>query len=421
MERIVHRQLYDYLSNENILNDAQSGFRPKHSCQSSLHRLTEYIHKSLHEGKVVGMVAIDLKKAFDTVDHAILLEKLQFYGVRQNNLHWFESYLSDRRQFAEVNGSKSTPESVLTGVPQGSILGPLLFIIYTNDLPHCVNESQINMYADDTAIYFAHKSVKTINAVLNDDLNRVFEWFCANKVSMHFGKSVTMLISNPQKRRHLSNNVNVTTNGNNLENVSQLTYLGVLIDENLTFNDHITNVAKKVSRSIGIMKYCKFLPKRVLIHMYNAFVLPHIDYCCTVFYPLSQTNVTRLQRLQNRALRLLLKAPPRTHIEDMLSELNFMSIKQRQLFNLLVFTWKIVNNHLPSYLCDFNFVANVHQHFTRSSQANTVFIPRCSKRSLQFNAFTQWNILPAELRNAQSLPVFKRECSRYVFTHCTRF
>ena len=156
LERIVHRQLTEYCSQNKLITDAQSGFRKGHSTQTSLLRLTENVLDLVENGSTVGMIALDLKKAFDTVNHKILLQKMDYYGVRGPELAWFSDYLSNRHQQALINGHISDSRTIDTGVPQGSILGPLLFIMYVNDLSASLQSSSVNMYADDTAFYFGH-------------------------------------------------------------------------------------------------------------------------------------------------------------------------------------------------------------------------------------------------------------------------
>ena len=165
LERIAHMQLMDYCTENSLLSDAQSGFRKSHSTQTSLLRMTERVYSSLNSGHFVGMVALDLKKAFDTVNHEILIDKLDYYGVHGATKLWFKDYLSNRSQYAAINGQLSDSKQIRTGVPQGSILGSLLFIIYVNDIPVCINSSEANMYADDTAFYYSNTKLSEVDSL----------------------------------------------------------------------------------------------------------------------------------------------------------------------------------------------------------------------------------------------------------------
>ena len=239
IERIVQKQLYSYLTENNLLSHVQSGFRQNFSTQTSLHRLTEDLYNALNKSKVTGLVAIDLKKAFDTVNHRVLLSKLDHYGVRQSSLQWFTSYLQDRTQQSFINNTLSHPDVITTGVPQGSILGPLLFIIYVNDLPCALQKCSVNMYADDTAFYYSDKDSKAVSSALNEDLENLHAWLCANKLSLHIGKTRSILICNHQKLRHISDpNLNINLGSSPVEQAEHLPYLGIEIDSRCNFNIH---------------------------------------------------------------------------------------------------------------------------------------------------------------------------------------
>jgi hypothetical protein len=248
MERIAHDQMYSYLYDNELLCPQQSGFKKGHSCQTSLHRMTEYVFSELHKGNVVGLVALDLKKAFDTVNHSILLSKMKLYGIGRKELAWFMSYLNNRQQVCCLDACSSDPLTIDCGVPQGSILGPLLFILYVNDLPQCFSECQVNIYADDTAFYIAKRTVTEINEALQTELDQVHNWLCANKLSLHVGKTASMLLCSHQKRRHLQNqHISLDVHNEQIGQVEGLKYLGVHIDQHLNFNQHIDDVCKKNS------------------------------------------------------------------------------------------------------------------------------------------------------------------------------
>jgi hypothetical protein len=358
------------------------------------------------------------------ISEEILIKKQEHYGVRNRNLQWFKSYLNDRTQFSLINNVKSEMQSIETGVPQGSILGPLLFILYVNDLPGCVQKCQINMYADDTAIYFSAKNVPDMSSAINSDLKNIYGWFCANKVSVHFGKTETMLISNPQKRRFLpSTDLNVSvTNNETLSQVDNVKYLGITLDDRLSFDSHIDGLAKQISKKIGILKSCKFLSRNTLVHLFNSIVLPHFDYCSSVWCATSSKNLTRLQRLQNRAMRLILRKPHRTHIEDMLDELKWMSVRQRNVFNNMILMWKIVNGFAPTYLSDnITYVNQTHSHFTRAHFNQSISLQYHHKNAFFNHAVTVWNQLPHDLRILETLSQFKKSVSSFIFANVHRF
>ena len=184
MEKLVHNQIYSYLQQNNILIEAQHGFRPLRSTVSTLLKITNQWYHNIDEGLLNGVVFLDLKKAFDTVNHEILLSKLSLYGVKGTANAWFQSYLSKRTQVCQVNGNLSLLQNIITGIPQGSILGPLLFLIYVNDFPNYLTNAECDMFADDTQIASASNDIKILARMFTDLLN-ISDWMAANKLSLN--------------------------------------------------------------------------------------------------------------------------------------------------------------------------------------------------------------------------------------------
>ena len=232
------------------------------------------------------MVFVDLKKAFDTVDHQILFGKLESYGVLHRELAWFGSYLSNRVQYCRVNGVDSQIENINFGVPQGSCLGPLLFLVYINDLRRAIKNSTTSMYADDTSLCFQSKDLSRVNEALNEDLSRLDAWLISNKLSLNVAKTKSMLVSTKAKWKALNKpnqNLQAISNGTELEVVSKIKLLGVLLDNSLDWKEQVQAVSLKVSRGLGIPKHAKkFLPFSALTSLYTSIVEPHFRYCCSV-------------------------------------------------------------------------------------------------------------------------------------------
>ena len=280
------------------------------------------------------------------------------------------------------------------------------------------------MYADDTAFYFAHHCISEVSDALNHDLSNVYKWLCANKLSLHVGKTNSLLICNYQKRRFLpTTELNVNLQENKLTQNDQLSYLGVDIDASMNFNSHINNLVKKVNRAIGVLKYCsKFVSRETRITLYNSLVLPHFDYCSTIWSNASTTHIVRLQRLQNRAMRCILNAPPRAHIEDMLSSLKWMSIRQRMCYVRLVFMWKIVHSKAPENLTNgLRYSKDEHGYQTSHATSNKLFIPRGHKLSLYTFGANEWNCLSHEDRSLKNLQTFKKHCAKYIIANISPF
>ena len=224
----MFNQLYAYLNENNIINVNQSGFRPGHSTLSALLKVTEDWLHNMDKGNLIGMATIDLRKAFDTVDHSILLEKLRLNGLDERTCKWFKSYLNGRVQYTVVNGIESSPKLVKCGVPQGSNLGPLLFMIFINDLPNSLKHCHVSLYADDTCIYYPGKTLTNIECKLNNDLQNISDWLLCNRLALNTKKCEAMIIGSQKKVKGKC--INLLINNANINQVNVCKYLGVYID-----------------------------------------------------------------------------------------------------------------------------------------------------------------------------------------------
>ena len=308
-EKLIYDQLYQYLDGSGFLTSDQSGFRPLHSTATCLLKCTDDWYSGMDKGHLTGLISIDLKKAFDTVDHKILCQKLEHYGVTGRELSWFNSYLSNRKQYCRINGVDSNIKEIEVGVPQGSCLGPLLFLVYINDLPCIMVNSKVSMYADDTSLYYLSSDISQLNDALNEDLKKLDRRLKGNKLSLNVVKTRSMLITTKQRKKYLETsdqNFKPSIREENVQVVSSTKYLGIQIDENLTWKNQIKSVTEKASRAIGFLKYAKnFLPDAVVKTLYNSIVEPHFQYCCSVWGCCNSTDILQLQSLQNRAARIV--------------------------------------------------------------------------------------------------------------------
>ena len=274
LERIVHHQLYAYLQRFSILHVAQSGLRPQHTTQDVLVSTLDDWRQAVDEDKLVGSIMVDLSKAFDTISHPILHRKLASYGVRNDELNWFKSYLDGRRQRVCIGAVQSAWSDILRGVPQGSILGPLLFTIYVNDLPQAVVQSEVKQYADDTTMYCASDSSAALSGGLSADLARVADWVEQNGLKLNEAKTQMLLLSRRRRAKELEDVV-VTLRGQEVTRSDKVKYLGVWIDEGLTWSDHIEVVRKKCFGSLANLRRLRdSLPELTKKNIYNALILP---------------------------------------------------------------------------------------------------------------------------------------------------
>ena len=258
-----------------------------HSTVTCLLKNTDDWYNGFDLGKLVGLVFINLKKAFETVDHKILCKKLELYGLQQRELLWFNSYLTNRKQSCRVNGVDSRIGDIEVGVPQGSCLGPLLFPIYINDLPQDVKDSTLSMFADDTSLCHHSHDLTRMNEAMDSDLWKLDTWLQGNKFSLNVSKSHAMLIPTKQKHNILRSQnadyLELKIRHNELEVVKETKYLDVQIDSSLDWKEQIKAISTKISRAVGFLKHAKsFLPQESLPTLYKVIVEPHFRYCCSV-------------------------------------------------------------------------------------------------------------------------------------------
>ena len=303
MERILYTQLYEYLSVNNLLSEHQFGFRKYHSTASALLDCTNDWYINMDQ-KLFNLTAfIDLKKAFDTVNHEILLEKLLLLGITGRAFQLLESYLSDRSQKCEVNGFISKESKITWGVPQGSILGPLLFLLYINDLPSCLNSTKPRMFADDTNITSSGNCIDDVENAVNSDLKNLRKWLMANKLSLNVAKTEFQIIGTKQNLKNiLGQKPNIHILDCPIKQVVQCKSLGVILDENLSWKSNTNAICKKISSGIYALKRIKpFVDQKTLMSVYNAIIHPYFTYCCEVWDVFGETQSMRLQKLHNRA------------------------------------------------------------------------------------------------------------------------
>ena len=274
-EKMIHNRLYAFLEINEILIPNQFGFRKKNSTVNALIQITEKIKNSIDQGKFGCGIFIDLRKAFDTVNHDILLTKLNHYGVRDNLFDWFHSYLTDRKQYVSINGSTSQLCDITCGVPQGSVLGPLLFLIYINDLPNISDIIEFSLFADDTNLYLESKSLKDLEITFNKELEKLYLWLNVNRLSLNIAKT-NYIIFHPYNKP-LKQNIEIKINGNLIIEKEYITYLGVQIDSTLSWKHCVYIVGKKISRAIVIMYKLKpLVPSKVMKTIYYSLV--HFQY-----------------------------------------------------------------------------------------------------------------------------------------------
>ena len=282
LERAVQQQLVDYLESHGLFSRYQSGFRHKYSTQSAITFLCDSIRRNMDAGQLTGAIFIDFGKAFDTIGHKVLLDKLQLFGIYDSEHRWMTDYLTDRTQSVFVGGVLSCPQQVVSGVPQGSILGPVLFSLYVTDLPNCLRAANVLMYADDTVIYYAASDANQLERVLSVELKFLHDWSTKNELFIHPKKTEYVIFGTAMKRNQInSGNLSGVYLGEQVLNCRPFyKYLGVYLDQSLSFKEHVARLVNKVSRQLGLLSRVRnSLTVHAAERIFTAMILPKLDYC----------------------------------------------------------------------------------------------------------------------------------------------
>ena len=400
LEKCVRRQLVEYLESNNLLSDNQYGFRPNRSTESAATLLVDDIRKNIDDGLLTGAVFLDLSKAFDTLSHGILINKLERFGISGSDKQWFTDYLFGRMQTVQYNGAESETKPVFCGVPQGSVLGPILFTMYFNDVP--TRNCKILMFADDTVIYAAEKSQQSVASKLSEDLQLLSPWLENHELVLNLkkGKTEVMLFGTPARLKNLDD-LNIKINGVAVSNTRTYKYLGVNLDRSVTFCEHSTKTYKKATSRLRLLKRIRSnLTVAAARAIYNTMILPTFTYCSILTPHRTPTFNNQLDSLHRRANFIINR-----------NERNTAAVKSIQSYldsKVYFFVFRSLNNMLPSRL---NNYFQLHSSNTRNNN-NLIRLPRCRtetfRKSLRFFGGKLFNELPINIRRADNLRNFKQ-------------
>ena len=414
-EKFMKFNLQEFLDKHNILYKHQYGFRKNHATNLALIEAVDEIYSKLNDGHYGIGIYLDLQKAFDTVNHDILIQKLEYYGIRGDSLNWFKSYLNNRKQYTKINGVKSSSQPIEYGVPQGSVLGPLLFLIYINDIPHAFKNAKPSLFADDTNIFIFHKSKEVLFRNANKELEALGDWLLSNKLSLSIGinKETKFSLFSPKQNIDNTNLPNLTLLGQNIPQTDYVRYLGVLLDDCLTFKPHISKLCDKLKQYTGIFYLLRHnLPQKCLRTLYFTFIFNNLYYCAEIYGNTIASYLNPLQIAQNAALRALQFKNRYFPINEMHKEYQILKVpdvveyKLSKLIHSLISGSPKLPEPLQSRIIP---MQSVHSRNTRNKyqvysqkEKNSI-----GKRQLKCQPSNTWNKYPSYIKTTETHSQFK--------------
>ena len=412
IEKAMYTRLYKFLEKYKYLYKKQFGFRNSHSTNHALISITEKIRESLDKNEYSCGVFLDFQKAFDTVNHEILIKKLHHYGIRGITNQWFKSYLTNRTQKTKVNDCISEEIEITYGVPQGSILGPLLFLVYINDMHEAVTHSLIHHFADDTNILYCNKSLKKINKYINHDLSQIVQWLRANRISLNANK--TELIIFRPKNKNITKQLNFRISGQKINTVNKTKYLGIYLDQHLTWNFQLNQIKTKLSRSCGLLAKLRYHVKTELLRtVYFAIFDSILRYAVQVWGQCRNQAVKEIEKLQNKAIRIMSFKGRNEPTNPLYKNLEIMKLKDILLYYNCLFAYDQINENLPENFKDFFLLTETQHNYNTRGTANktilktTINSTTYGLNSVKYRAATEWNKLSKHLNTEDKSQVIE--------------
>ena len=419
LERLMYNRLLSFINSNGILYNYQFGFRESHSPNLAMILLVDKISNALENGEYVLGLFLDFSKAFDTVNHEILFKKLEFYGVRGVALQWFHSYFFRREQYVEFEGIQSSRDYILCGVPQGSILGPLLFLLYINDLANVSTVIFSLLFADDSNMFLSGKCPDELINIMNTEIIKILDWLALNKLSLNVSKTHFMFFR--RKRSKIMVKSNLIIKGEIIDMVEQTKFLGIVIDSSLTFLAHIQYIKGKIARGLGIIcKARKYFLKRMTL--YNAFIHPYFAYCIPVWGNTYKSYLDPLVKLQKRLVRIICGSPRNTHSAPLFSELNILTVSKLYIHSVQMFMYKFHHGNLPEIFTSF-YTVNRDIHNYRTRQYNCLHVPKVltdqAIRWIRYTGVICFNYFSRLIPLDRSFVTYKKLVKRFVLFNDT--
>jgi hypothetical protein len=411
--------LKDHLTGNNILSDRQFGFREGRSTESALHTVVSDIYESLDRSHFGLGIFLDLSKAFDSLDRDILLIKLEAYGVRGNELSWFASYLSQREVCTVWEGEVSGLERNNFGVPQGSTLGPALFLLFINDLDTVCTHSSLLLFADDSNIFSVGPNLDDLFINVNSDLIEVELWLRTNRLTLNLDKTHYVLFHGIRKQVSDADLLDIKIGETIVERRQNTKFLGVFVTEHLGWVTHVQYLRRKLSKYVGIFYQIRDkLDKKGLLSLYNALVYPTLLYCNTVWGSCYKTDLTPLFMIQKKLMRCIAGSSYGSHTAPLFSELNCLNVYTLNQYLCCNFVFRCLEGKTP--FDRFQMYHN-NNYNTRINHQNVLVVPRVitelGRKNIIVRGAKFYNEIPLNIRSSQSVNIFKFQLKRWLMEH----
>ena len=410
-EKILYTRLIKYIDKFQLLYKYQYGFRKNHSTDHALIELIDQIRFSIDNNQMTCGIFVDLSKAFDTVNHQILLNKLEHYGIRGKALKLFESYLTGRKQYVQINDNKSQTRSISCGVPQGSVLGPLLFLIFINDLPNCSPLGNFRIFADDTNAFFHCNNIDELISTGKLIMSALNTWFSANKMTLNTDKSTFTIFKSSRK---IIPNIPDSIKFLNLEikRTPTIKFLGLILDENLSWNPHINDLCSKLKSLFHIFYYIRdYISKKDIQTIYYSLIYSRIKYGINIFGNAGSVKIKKLQTLQNQLLKVLSEKKYRYPTEKLHKELELLLVEDIAKQELLTFVHNFFSNSLPPVFDNY-FDTFDHPYQTRNGSKSIRIRNHSSETaaaSVLVKGASLWNVLDISYKNITKRKKFRAQ------------